>query len=105
MGNQGLACKFRARGAETAGVIQLSAQRRNTRWMTHSGKLRGLTSRNEFATMTTISVAQACSFLFVPATHPERFQKARASGAGTPARTTSVPNPSIRTPRSTSRRT
>ena len=26
-------------------------------------------------------VAQACSFLFVPATHPERFQKALASGA------------------------
>ena len=28
-----------------------------------------------------IPVAQACSFLFVPATHPERFQKALASGA------------------------
>ena len=26
-------------------------------------------------------VAQACSFLFVPATHPERFQKALTSGA------------------------
>ena len=28
-----------------------------------------------------ISVAQACSFLFVPATHPERLPKALASGA------------------------
>ena len=28
-----------------------------------------------------IPVAQACSFLFVPATHPERLPKALASGA------------------------